>query len=48
MSKEYLRRLERSFAAPDGGIDEKGIVYLRRREGETDNQFRIRVLEVLK
>jgi len=41
--EEYFRRLERSFGAPDGGIDEKGITYLRRRDGETDDQFRERV-----
>ncbi len=41
--EEYFRRLERSFSAPDGGVDEKGIVYLRRQDGETDDQFRERV-----
>ncbi len=41
--EEYFRRLERSFGAPDGGVDEKGIIYLRRRDGETDDQFRERV-----
>jgi len=48
MYEEYLRRLKRSFITPDGGIDEKGIVYFRRRDGETDNQFRVRILEVIK
>ncbi len=42
-NKEYLRRLERSFSAPDGGVDEKGVTYLRRREDETDDQFRERI-----